>query len=53
MFVKILAVALAASHVVTIGVTVLWFGLGKPRGKAEFWRRFRREFLSGFGRMGA
>lgn len=51
MFIKVLAVALAASHVVTIGAIVLWFGLGKPRSAAEFWRRFRREFLS-LKRMG-
>ena len=46
MFVKVLAVALALSHIVTIGLIVLWFGLGKPRRRAEFWRRFKREFLS-------
>jgi len=46
MFVEALAVLLAVSHVVTIGLIVLWFGLGKPRSRAEFWRRFKREFLS-------
>jgi len=46
MFVKVLAVSLALSHVVTIGLIILWFGLGKPRNAAEFWRRFKREFLS-------
>jgi hypothetical protein len=46
MFVKVLAVALALSHVVTIGVIILWFGLGKPGSRAAFWRRFKREFLS-------
>jgi hypothetical protein len=46
MFVKVLAIALALSHIVTIGLIVLWFGLGKPRSRAEFWRRFKREFLT-------
>ena len=46
MFVEILAVALALSHVLTIGLIVLWFGLRKPRSRVEFWRRFKREFLS-------
>lgn len=46
MFIKVLAVVLALSHVATIGLIVLWFGLRKPRNRAEFWRRFKREFLS-------
>lgn len=46
MFVKVLVILLAASHIVTIGLIILWFGLGKPRGRAEFWRRFKQEFLS-------
>lgn len=46
MFLKVLAVALALSHIVTIGLIVLWFGLGKPSSRAEFWRRFKREFLT-------
>jgi hypothetical protein len=46
MFVKVLAVSLALSHVATIGLIILWFGLNKPRSRAEFWRRFKREFLS-------
>jgi ABC-type nitrate/sulfonate/bicarbonate transport system permease component len=45
MFMKVLAVALALSHVATIGLIVLWFGLGKPKSRIEFWRRFKREFL--------
>ena len=46
MVVEVFGVVLALSHVVTIGIIVLWFGLGKPRTKQEFWRRFKREFLS-------
>ena len=46
MFVKVVAVALVLSHVVTIGLIILWFGLGKPHSGVEFWRRFKREFLS-------
>jgi hypothetical protein len=41
-----LGLLLVASHVVTIGLIVLWFGLNKPSSAAEFWRRFKREFLS-------
>lgn len=46
MFEMVLGIVLVASHVVTVGVIVLWFGLGKPGSRAEFWRRFKREFLS-------
>jgi hypothetical protein len=46
MFVEILGLFLVLTHVVTVGVIVMWFGLGKPRTPAEFWRRFKREFLS-------
>lgn len=46
MFVEVLAVLLAASHVATIALIILWFGLGKPKSRKEFWTRFKDEFLS-------
>lgn len=46
MFEIALGLALVASHIVTVGLIVLWFGLGKPKSAAEFWKRFRKEFLS-------
>lgn len=46
MFVEALAVLLALSHVATIGLILLYLGLGKPQSRSEFWRRFKREFLS-------
>jgi hypothetical protein len=46
MTLMVLGLLLAASHVVTIALIVLWFGLKKPGSAAEFWRRFKREFLS-------
>jgi plastocyanin domain-containing protein len=46
MFLDILAVLLALSHVATIALIVLWFALRKPRSRKEFWRRFKAEFLS-------
>lgn len=46
MFVEAVAVLLALTHMATIGLLVLWFGLGKPESRREFWGRFKREFLS-------
>jgi len=46
MSLKVLGLILATSHVLTIALIVLWFGLKKPSSAAEFWRRFKREFLS-------
>ena len=46
MSLKVLGFLLAGSHVVTIALIVLWFGLNKPGSATEFWRRFKREFLS-------
>lgn len=46
MFLDILGALLVASHIVTVAIIVLWFGLGKPRSRKEFWRRFKGEFLS-------
>ena len=41
-----LAILLALSHIVTIGLLVLWFSLNKPTTKAQFWSRFKRVYLS-------
>ena len=46
MFVEVLAVLLALSHVATIAALVLWFGLGKPKSRRDFWLRFKGEFFS-------
>ena len=46
MFVEVLAVLLALSHVATIAALVLWFGLGKPKSRKDFWLRFKGEFFS-------
>lgn len=43
---EIFVLMLAASHVATIALIVLWLGLGKPLSFHEFWLRFKREFLS-------
>jgi hypothetical protein len=42
----IFVLLLAASHVVTVALLVLWIGLKKPTSFREFWRRFHNEFLS-------
>lgn len=41
----ILAFTALALHVAVIFLIVLWFALGKPTSRAEFWRRFRHELL--------
>lgn len=42
---EILAFAALALHIVVIFAIVLWFALGKPISRAEFWRRFCHELL--------
>ncbi len=46
MVLEILGLLLALSHVATIALILVWFGLDKPKTRAEFWRRFKREFFS-------
>ena len=41
-----LAVLLALSHILTIALLVLWFSLHKPTTWVQFWRRFKRVYLS-------
>ena len=43
---EVIVLAIAASHVVTIALILLWFGLRRPTSLSEFWRRFKREFLT-------
>ncbi len=43
---EIIVLAIAFSHVLTVALLVLWIGLKRPSSVAEFWRRFKREFLS-------
>lgn len=46
MTLEIVGFLLVLTHVATVALLVLWFGLKKPTTFAEFWRRFKREFLS-------
>lgn len=46
MLFDVFVVLLAASHVITVALIVLWIGLRRPRSMSEFWQRFKREFLS-------
>ena len=41
-----LAIVLALSHIVTIGLIVVWFSLNKPTTRTQFWTRFKRVYLS-------
>jgi hypothetical protein len=39
--IEIIGVILATSHVLTVALIVLWFGLNKPKNLATFRQRFR------------
>ncbi|ACO34394.1 MULTISPECIES: hypothetical protein [Acidobacterium] len=39
--IEIIGVILATSHVLTVGLIVLWFGLNKPKTLTLFRQRFR------------
>lgn len=45
MAINILAYVLAASHIITVAIILLWFGLGKPMSIALFWSRFKERTL--------
>jgi hypothetical protein len=46
MWLDMIGVVILASHFVAIGGIVLWFGLGKPTSRHEFWLRFKKSFFS-------
>lgn len=46
MFLEIGGAIILTAHFLVIAFFILWFGLRKPTSAAEFWRRFRRAFLS-------
>lgn len=33
-------------HVAMVVVLLVWFGLGMPKSRKDFWLRFKNEFLS-------
>ncbi len=43
--IEIIGVILATSHVLTIALIILWFGLNQPRTFALFRQRFREAFF--------
>lgn len=45
MALEITGIILAASHLLTIGLLILWFGLGKPKSVAQFWSRFKQDLF--------
>jgi hypothetical protein len=46
MAMEIIGLILVLSHMVVIGMLILWFGLGKPLTAGKFWMRFKAQFLS-------
>jgi hypothetical protein len=42
---EIIGIILATSHVLTVALIVLWFGLNKPKTFAVFRQRLRAAFL--------
>ncbi|MDE1155557.1 MAG: hypothetical protein PW735_07465 [Acidobacteriaceae bacterium] len=42
MALDIIAFLVVASHVLAIGLIILWFGLGKPKSRAELWNHLTR-----------
>lgn len=43
--IEIIGVILATSHILTIALIILWFGLGKPTTALAFRQRFRESFF--------
>ena len=42
---EILGALLVASHILTVTLIILWFGLDKPKNFAAFRQRFRQAFF--------
>jgi hypothetical protein len=45
MALEIIGFILASSHVLTVAILLLWFGLGKPTSRAQFTNRFKEQML--------
>jgi hypothetical protein len=45
MTLDIIGFILVSTHIVTIGVIILWFGLGKPKTLAKFNAVFKQQVL--------
>jgi len=45
MALDIIGFILVFTHILTVGIIILWFGLGKPKSAAQFWNRFKEQML--------
>jgi hypothetical protein len=45
MALDIIGFILVSSHIITVAIIVLWFGLGKPKSMAQFRTRFKEQVL--------
>jgi hypothetical protein len=45
MALDIIGFILVSTHIVTIGIIILWFGLGKPKTMAKFRSSFKHRVL--------
>jgi hypothetical protein len=45
MTLDIIGIILVSSHIVTVAVILLWFGLDKPKSMAQFRIRFKKRVL--------
>ncbi len=45
MALDIIGFILVSTHIVTIGIIILWFGLGKPKTMAKFRSSFKQRVL--------
>lgn len=45
MALDIIGFILVSSHVLTVALIILWFGLGKPKSMAQFCTRFKEQML--------
>ena len=45
MALDIIGFILVSSHVLTVALIILWFGLGKPKSMAQFRTRFKEQML--------
>jgi|GEM_PF-3334098 hypothetical protein len=46
MVVEVAGVLSVLAHIVMVMSLLVWFGLGMPKTKKDFWARFKNEFLS-------
>ena len=45
MALDIIGFILVSSHVLTVALIILWFGLGKPKSMSQFRTRFKEQML--------